>query len=66
MAGTSEAYLVASGVEPTHVEKAGTMLRQHVPALSPDDDRAVLEESGFTGVTQFFSAFTFRGWIGYA
>lgn len=61
-----EAYLVASGVESVYVEKAVTMLRQHMPALSPDEDRAVLEEAGFTGVTEFFSAFTFRGWIGYA
>lgn len=61
-----EAYLVASGVESAHVEKAGTMLRQHMPALNPDEDRDILEEAGFTGVAQFFSAFTFRGWIGYA
>lgn len=42
------------------------MIREHMPALSPDEDRAVLEQAGFTGVTQFFSAFTFRGWVGYA
>ena len=64
--GRHEAYLVASGVEAAHVEKACTMLRLHMPALNPDEDRAVLEEAGFTGVTQFFSALTFRGWIGYA
>ncbi len=49
------------------MERAGTMLRHHMPALNPpDEDQAVLEEAGFTGVTQFFSAFTFRGWVGYA
>lgn len=60
------AYLVASGLDPAYVEKASVMLRQHMPALSPDEDRAILEQAGFTGVTQFFSAFTFRGWVGYA
>lgn len=60
------AYLAASGLDPAYVEKAATMLREHMPALSPDEDRAVLEQAGFTGVTQFFSAFTFRGWVGYA
>ena len=64
--GRHEAYLVASGVEAAHVEKAATMLRQHMPALSPGEDRAVLAEAGFTDVTQFFSAFAFRGWIAYA
>lgn len=61
-----EAYLAASGVEPTYVEKAIAMLRQHMPTLDPDEDRIVLEQAGFTGITQFFSAFTFRGWVGYA
>jgi tRNA (cmo5U34)-methyltransferase len=59
-------YLLASGNDPAYVEKASTMLMQHMPALSPDEDRAILEQAGFTGVTQFFSAFTFRGWVGYA
>lgn len=60
------AYLAASGLDPAYVEKAGAMIRQHLPALSPAEDRAILEQAGFTGVTQFFSAFTFRGWVGYA
>jgi tRNA (cmo5U34)-methyltransferase len=60
------AYLVASGMELTYVEKATTMLRQHIAASSPAEDRVVLEQAGFVGVTQFFSAFTFRGWVGYA
>jgi tRNA (cmo5U34)-methyltransferase len=60
------AYLVASGLDPAYVENASMMIRQHLPALDPDEDRAILEQAGFTGVTQFFSAFTFRGWVGYA
>lgn len=61
-----EAYLTASGVAPEYVEKASAMLRDHMPTLDPDEDRFILEQAGFTGVTQFFSAFTFRGWVGYA
>ena len=60
------AYLATSGIDPTYVEKASAMVRQHMPALNPDEDRAILEQAGFTEVTQFFSAFTFRGWVGYA
>jgi tRNA (cmo5U34)-methyltransferase len=60
------AYLAGSGTEAAHVERATTAIRDHLPALTPDEDRAILEEAGFTGVTQFFAAFTFRGWVGYA
>lgn len=60
------AYLAAAGVDSEYVAKAGAMLRHHMPSLSPEEDRDILEQAGFTGVTQFFSAFTFRGWVGYA
>ncbi|OFB38934.1 methyltransferase [Mycolicibacterium sp. (ex Dasyatis americana)] len=60
------AYLLANGNDPAHVDKAGEMIREHMPALSPEQDHALLEDVGFTDVTQFFSAFTFRGWVGYA
>ena len=60
------ANLVASGVDPADAEKARTSISAEVPALTPEQDRAVLQEAGFTNVTEFFSAFTFRGWVGYA
>jgi tRNA (cmo5U34)-methyltransferase len=60
------AYLATSGLDPAYAEKANVTIREQVPALSPDEDRAILEQAGFTGVKQFFSTFTFRGWVGYA
>lgn len=60
------ANLVASGVDPADAEKARTSIAAEVPALTPEQDRAVLQDAGFTDVTEFFSAFTFRGWVGYA
>ncbi|MGV0793315.1 class I SAM-dependent methyltransferase [Mycolicibacterium sp. XJ1819] len=60
------ANLVASGLAPADAEKACAMIADAVPVLTPEQDRGVLQESGFTGVTEFFSAFTFRGWVGYA
>ncbi len=48
------------------VDKARTAITTEVPVLSPAQDRAVLLEAGFTDVTEFFSAFTFRGWVCYA
>jgi len=37
-----------------------------VPALDPDEDRAIMERAGFGGITEFFSASTFRGWVAHA
>lgn len=60
------AYLVASGIGNEYVQKASAAMRQHIPALTPQEDRAILEQAGFVNVTQFYSALTFRGWVAYA
>ena len=60
------AYLVAAGVDPADAEKARQTITTQVPFLTPEQDRSVLVDAGFTAVTEFFSAFTFRGWVGYA
>lgn len=60
------ANLVAAGIEPEAAEQACAAIAAQVPVLTPDQDRAILEDAGFTEVTEFFSAFTFRGWVGYA
>ncbi|MDT5102977.1 MAG: tRNA (cmo5U34)-methyltransferase [Mycobacterium sp.] len=51
---------------PPDAEKARTTMAAEVPVLTPEQDRAILQEADFTDVTEFFSAFTFRGWVGYA
>jgi tRNA (cmo5U34)-methyltransferase len=60
------ANLVASGIDPADAQKARTTIAAELPVLTPEQDRAILQEAGFTHVTEFFSAFTFRGWVGYA
>jgi tRNA (cmo5U34)-methyltransferase len=64
--GRHVANLVASGIDAAVVDSASTAIATDVPVLSPEQDVAVLQEAGFTDVTEFFSAFTFRGWVGYA
>ncbi len=60
------ANLIATGVDPVHAERTRTTVLAEVPVLTPDEDREILADAGFTDVTEFFSAFTFRGWVGYA
>ena len=61
-----QANLVASGISAAQAESAIAMIGREVPALTPDEDQSILQEAGFTDVTEFFSAFTIRGWVGYA
>ena len=41
----------------------GPSLFDKLPVLSPDHDASLLSEAGFANVTQFYAAFTFRGWV---
>lgn len=60
------AMLVALGIDPKDAENARNTIGNIVPALTPGQDEAILREAGFLDVTEFCSAFTFRGWVCYA
>ncbi|RYE53695.1 MAG: methyltransferase, partial [Hyphomicrobiales bacterium] len=34
--------------------------------LPPEEEEAMLREAGFTDISLFYSAFSFRGWVAYA
>jgi tRNA (cmo5U34)-methyltransferase len=52
--------------EDLDVDKAVEAMDSHLPALSPEDDCALMREAGFVGVEMFYAALTFKGWLGYA
>jgi tRNA (cmo5U34)-methyltransferase len=60
------AFALASGVDPEHASKARAAVDAHVNMLSPDQDEAILREAGFSHVSLFFAAFTWRGWVALA
>ncbi|WP_188236248.1 class I SAM-dependent methyltransferase [Sphingopyxis sp. LK2115] len=59
-------YAIASGAAPEQTATARAAVATHVAMLSPEADEAALRDAGFTGVEQFYAAFTWRGWVGYA
>jgi tRNA (cmo5U34)-methyltransferase len=61
-----EAFAVASGADPEHAKTARAAVDAHLNLLSPAEDEAVLRDAGFSDVTLFYSAFTWRGWVAYA
>lgn len=61
----SAAFAVASGVPASSAQGAITAIGERLPLLSPEQDEAILRETGFTDVALFYAGFTFRGWVGY-
>ena len=60
------AFAIASGADPARAEGARAAVEAHLNTLSPEQDEAVLREAGFSDVSLFYAAFTWRGWVGYA
>ena len=57
------AFAASSGVPEADAAKAGKGIGEMLPALAPEDDELLMREAGFTDVSLFYAAFTFRGWI---
>lgn len=60
------AFAAASGLDPALAEKARASVDEALFLLSPDEDDALLRAAGFSDVSLFYAAFTWRGWVGYA
>lgn len=60
------AFAVASGVDPDSAKTMLTKVEAHLDMLSPEQDEAILREAGFSDVSLFYAAFTWRGWVAYA
>lgn len=58
-------YAAFAGVPATQVRSTVTAMIERLPALSPEQDEAILRDAGFVHVSLFYAAFTFRGWVGY-
>jgi tRNA (cmo5U34)-methyltransferase len=57
------AFAVSSGVPKAQVENAPAAFSERLAILTPEADQALLVQAGFTGVSQFYAAFTFCGWV---
>jgi tRNA (cmo5U34)-methyltransferase len=60
------AFALGSGADPVQVAKMHEAVEAHLNLMNPEDDEALLREAGFAGVSMFYAAFTWRGWVAYA
>jgi tRNA (cmo5U34)-methyltransferase len=59
-------FAVLNGVDAENAAAMPAALFEHLPALSPEEDQALLQEAGFNDVALFYAALTFRGWVALA
>lgn len=60
------AFAIASGAPPDKAENARAAIATRLEMLDPAEDEAILHDAGFTKVSLFYAAFTWRGWVAYA
>ncbi|XZE44166.1 class I SAM-dependent methyltransferase [Pirellulaceae bacterium SH467] len=60
------AYAVRLGIEYANANQAREAVNSQLTILSPESDKAILEEAGFSNVDLFYVGLAFRGWVGYA
>lgn len=61
-----KAFGVASGVEPEVACRARDAVAIGLPHLDPVQNEELLRDAGLVGVSSFYSAFSWHGWVGYA
>ena len=59
-------YVISSGVDPEVAEAARKANSENLEVFDPEMDEKILQDAGLSEVTQFYSAFTWRGWFGRA
>lgn len=57
------AFAVASGTDPALAQKARAAVAAHLNIFTPEQDEAILRDAGFSDVSLFYAAFTWRGWV---
>ncbi len=59
-------YGAVDGADPAKLQAARAAMHERLTILEPEKEQELLRESGFDGVTNFYAAFSFRGWASYA
>jgi tRNA (cmo5U34)-methyltransferase len=60
------AFLIASGLDAGKAANARVAIDTQTNILAPEQDEAILRAAGFSNVSLFYAAFSFRGWVAYA
>lgn len=61
-----ENFALASGVDAQMAAQARESVCERLDVLEPSQDEEILRSAGFSKVSLFYAAFTWRGWVAYA
>ncbi|WP_454832647.1 class I SAM-dependent methyltransferase [Pseudoxanthomonas wuyuanensis] len=60
------AFAMSSGIPWSNAKTAIDAIGARLPALSPEQDVALMQQAGFETIELFYAGFTFKGWVAYA
>lgn len=60
------AYSAADGADPAQLENARHAIGTRLTILAPEEEEAMLRDAGFSNVSLFYAALSFKGWVAYA
>lgn len=60
------AFGAPDGTDPATLQASHEAIGTRLTILAPRDEEAMLREAGFEGVTLFYAALSFRGWVAYS
>ncbi len=60
------AFGAAAGLTAEQMESSRQAIGTRLSIVAPKEEEQLLAEAGFSGITQFYAAFSFRGWVAYA
>jgi tRNA (cmo5U34)-methyltransferase len=63
--GRHVAFGAAAGLSPEQMDSARNAIATRLTVLSPEDEEELMRQAGFVGITPFYAAFSFRGWVAY-
>lgn len=59
----SVAFASGPDLDFTRASASAETMAARLPVLSAEEDEALIRQAGFADVTQFYAAFSFRGWV---
>ena len=60
------AWSAPTDIPPAQLEASRQAIGTRLSILAPEEEEATLREAGFTGVSLFYAALSFKGWVAYA
>lgn len=58
-------YSAAPDADPSQLDSASHAIATRLTILAPEEEEAMLEQAGFTGIALFYAGLSFRGWVAY-